>query len=55
MSKPQSVHPIANAQWGLEIWKKTLFETQGIPDYTFEERYIRGTPRPSYPQRDEVC
>jgi hypothetical protein len=48
-------HPLANTKRGVEIWKKTLFIPEDLPDYTFEERYIRGTPRPSYPERDEVC
>lgn len=49
-------HPLIDVQFGVELWKKTLIEDNShIPDYTFEERYIRNTPRPSYPERDEVC
>lgn len=49
------LHPLTHPKWGVELWRKTLFNHSHIPDYTFEERYVRGTPRPVYPERDEVC
>lgn len=54
-NKPVLLHPCADLNRAIDIWERTVLEQPQMPDYSFEQRYIRGTPRPSYPERDEVC
>ena len=49
-----SNYPVTDEESAATIWVNSLYHPP-IADYTYEERYVRGTPRPSIPDRDAVC
>ena len=46
--------PAESDEAALEIWTKSVHHAP-TRDYTFEERYVYGHPRPSLPEQDKVC